>query len=90
MTLSEDGVVLYGTAWYGHCRRMKKLLEGRGVEYAWVDLERRKGVRAEMLRLNGGDRRFPTLLFPDRSVLVEPTGAELHAKLDGLAGPRTA
>ena len=90
MTLSEDGVVLYGTAWCVHCRRTKKLLEGRGVEYAWVDVERRKGAMAEMLRLNGGDRRFPTLLFPDGSVLVEPTGAELRAKLDGLAVPRTA
>jgi mycoredoxin len=35
-----------------------------------------------MLRLNGGDRRVPTLLFPDGSVLVEPSGAELAAKVD--------
>ena len=83
-------MVLYGTAWCGHCRQAKKLLDRRGVEYAWVDVERRKGARDEMLRLNGGDRRFPTLLFPDGSVLVEPTGAELRAKLDGLAARRTA
>jgi hypothetical protein len=38
-----------------------------------------------MLRLNGGDRRVPTLLFPGGSVLVEPTSAELAAKLDGWA-----
>lgn len=43
-----------------------------------------------MFRLNGGDRRFPTLLFPDGSVLVGPTGAEPRAKLGGLAIQRTA
>ncbi len=83
--VSEDGIVVYGTAWCGDCRRAKKLLERRGIEYAWVDVEEQKGARDEMLRLNGGDRRVPTLLFPDGSVLVEPGNAELGAKLDGRA-----
>ena len=83
--MSEDGIVLYGTAWCGDCRRVKKLLERRGVEYAWVDIEKRKGARDEMLRLNGGDRRVPTLLLADGSVMVEPSSAELGAKLDGRA-----
>ena len=56
-----------------------------GIEYAWVDVEKRKGARDEMLRLNGGVRRVPTLLFPDGSVMVEPSSAELGAKLDGRA-----
>jgi mycoredoxin len=85
MAVSEDGIVVYGTAWCGDCRRVKKLLERRGIEYAWVDVEERKGARDEMLRLNGGDRRVPTLLFPGGSALVEPTSAELAAKLDGRA-----
>lgn len=83
--MSEDGIVVYGTAWCGDCRRTKKLLERRGVEYAWVDVEERKGAGEEMLRLNGGDRRVPTLLFPDGSVLVEPSNAKLGAKLDERA-----
>ena len=83
--MSEDGIVLYGTAWCGDCRRVKQLLERRGVEYAWVDVEERKGARDEMLRLNGGDRRVPTLLFPNGSVMVEPSSAEFGAKLDGRA-----
>lgn len=83
--MSEDGIVVYGTAWCGDCRRVKKLLERRGIEYAWVDVEERKGARDEMLRLNGGDRRVPTLVFPDGSVLVEPGSAELGEKLDERA-----
>ena len=83
--MSEDAIVVYGTAWCGDCRRAKKLLERRGIGYAWVDVEEQKGAKEEMLRLNGGDRRVPTLLFPDGSVLVEPSNAELGAKLDGRA-----
>ena len=83
--MSEDAIVVYGTAWCGDCRRAKKLLERRGIDCAWVDVEEQKGAKEEMLRLNGGDRRVPTLLFPDGSVLVEPSNAELGAKLDGRA-----
>ena len=83
--MSEEGILVYGMAWCGDCRRVKKLLEGRRVEYAWVHVEERKGARDEMLRLNGGDRRVPTLLFPDGSVMVEPSSVELGAKLDGWA-----
>lgn len=83
--MREDAIVVYGTAWCGDCRRAKKLLERRRIEYAWVDVEEQKGAKEEMLRLNGGDRRVPTLLFPDGSVLVEPSNAELGAKLDGRA-----
>ena len=83
--MSEDAIVVYGTAWCGDCRRAKKLLERRGIDYAWVDIEEQKGAKEDMLRLNGGDRRVPTLLFPDGSVLVELSNAELGAKLDGRA-----
>jgi len=60
--MTENGMVMYGTSWCGDCRRAKKVLERRSVDYAWVDVEKMKGAREEMLRLNGGDRRVPTLL----------------------------
>ena len=83
--MRENGIVVYGTAWCGDCRRTKKLLERRGIDYVWIDVEEQKSASDEMLRLNGGDRRVPTLLFPDGSVLVEPASAGLGAKLDGRA-----
>jgi mycoredoxin len=83
--MNENGVVLYGTTWCGDCRRVKKVLERRGVDYAFVDVEKAKWAGEEMLRLNGGDRRVPTLLLPDGSVLVEPTPPELDARLNEQA-----
>ncbi len=83
--MSENAVVMYGTTWCGDCRQTKKILEKRGVDYAWVDVERKKGAREEMLRLNGGDRRVPTILFPDGGVLVDPTIPQLNERLDEQA-----
>ena len=83
--MSENAVVMYGTSWCGDCRRTKKVLEKRGVDYVWVDVEKKKGVREEMLRLNGGDRRVPTILFSDGSVLVDPTIPQLNERLDEQA-----
>ena len=80
--MSETAVVMYGTSWCGDCRRTKKVLEKRGVDYVWVDVEKEKGAREEMLRLNGGDRRVPTILFPDGGVLVDPTIPQLNERLD--------
>ena len=39
--MSETAVVLYGTSWCGGCRRTKKILEKRGVDYVWVDVEKK-------------------------------------------------
>ncbi len=83
--MSENAVVMYGTSWCGDCRRTKKVLEKRGVDYVWVDVEKKKGAREEMLRLNGGDRRVPTILFPDGGVLVDPTTPQLNERLDEQA-----
>jgi mycoredoxin len=83
--MSETAVLIYGTSWCGGCRRTKKVLEERGADYAWVDVEKRKGAREEMLRLNGGDRRVPTILFPDGRVLVDPTIPQLNERLDEQA-----
>jgi mycoredoxin len=82
--LSENGVLLYGTAWCGDCRRVKRALEERGVDYQWIDLEKTKGARAEMLRLNGGARKFPTILFPDGFVMADPSVPQLAARLDEM------
>ncbi len=83
--MSETAVVMYGTSWCGDCRRTKKVLEERGVDYVWIDIEKMKGAREEMLRLNGGDRRVPTIMFPDGGVLVDPSIPQLNERLDKQA-----
>lgn len=79
--LNPDRITMYGAAWCSDCRRSKALLDRRGVEYDYVDLE---------LVVDGADRakaitgrtQIPVVVFPDGTHVVEPTDAELGAKLD--------
>lgn len=82
---------MYGTKWCGDCVRSKEFLERRRVPYEWIDIGNDQEGQELVIRLNRGMRRVPTLVFPDGSVLVEPSDAELAKKLashDELLPPR--
>lgn len=72
---------MYGAAWCGDCRRSKALLDRRGVDYDYVDLERVADGAARAQAISGRTN-IPVIVFPDGSHLVEPTDAALGAKLD--------
>ncbi|MHB8588412.1 MAG: glutaredoxin family protein [Candidatus Dormibacteraceae bacterium] len=75
---------IYTTAWCGDCKMAKRVLEGAGVDYEEIDLDRDPAAVATVLAINGGYRTVPTILFLDGRVLVEPSRRELLAAL-GLA-----
>ena len=82
MTNEMSGeLVVYGTRWCGDSQRTRRFLDRRRVTYRWVDIDQDAQARAIVERLNGGHRSVPTLVFPDGSLLVEPSEAELAAKL---------
>jgi mycoredoxin len=80
MTVGQ--IIIYGADWCGDCRRAKRVLERLHVDYRWIDVER-DPQKAEEARHIGGSRRIPVIILPDRSILVEPTDAELEEKLAG-------
>jgi mycoredoxin len=81
----EGSIVLYGTRWCGDCRRARRFLETNGVAYQYVDISESGEAAALVERLNQGNQSVPTIVFPDGSVLVEPSNRMLAVKL-GLAG----
>jgi mycoredoxin len=84
-TREERRVVMYATRWCGDCRRAKRVFAALGVPFTEIDIERDEAAEAVVLRLNGGMRSVPTIVFPDGTVLVEPSNAALEAKLTPLA-----
>jgi thioredoxin reductase (NADPH) len=72
---------MYGTGWCGDCKRTKKFFGEQRVHYEYVDIDGNAEGQATVERLNNGRQSIPTLLFGDGSVLVEPSNAELAAKL---------
>lgn len=77
-----DAIVVYGADWCGDCRRAKRLLERRHQAFQWVDVDADPAMAEEARRI-GGRPNIPVLVFPDGSVLVEPSDPELEAKLTG-------
>jgi len=79
--VSAMGLTVYGATWCPDCRRAKQFLGEQRVHYTWVDIEQNLDGQALVEQANGGKRIIPTLVFPDGSILVEPSNAELAAKL---------
>jgi thioredoxin reductase (NADPH) len=79
--LSQTNLIVYGATWCGDCKRAKKFLGEQRVHYHWVDVEQDAGGLALVERANDGKRIIPTIVFNDGSMLVEPSNAELAAKL---------
>ncbi len=74
-------ITMYGTSWCGDCKRAKQFFGEQRVHYDFVDVEADADGRAKVEDLNDGKTIIPTIVFEDGSVLVEPSNAELAAKL---------
>jgi glutaredoxin-like protein len=74
-------IKVYGTTWCGDCNRAKAFMDEHNVEYEWTNLDEETEFVELVLQINNGQRRVPTIVFPDGSVLVEPSNAELAEKL---------
>jgi thioredoxin reductase (NADPH) len=81
MESSRHEIVIYGTYWCPDCKRSKQFLGDQRIQYDWVDIEQDPEAMLYVEQVNQGMRRIPTIQFPDGSVLVEPSNAELADKL---------
>lgn len=76
-----EQIYVYGTTWCRDTLRSKQCLARLGIEFVWYDIDKDKDACAFVERVNRGNRSVPTIVFPDGSILVEPTDAELERKL---------
>ncbi|WP_104171490.1 glutaredoxin family protein [Cryobacterium sp. M23] len=80
-------LTMFGAEWCGDCRRSKKLLDARNVDYDYVDLLL-VGDGADRAHAISGRTQIPVILFPDGTHVVEPSDSTLHAKLTQLGSIR--
>ena len=76
-------IIMYGTTWCPDCHRAKSFLSSRNITFKWIDIGKDPAATLEVERMNKGNRSVPTIVFPDGSILVEPSNAELEKKLFG-------
>src|SRR3972149_6246067 len=78
---TSNTIVVYSTVWCPDCKRAKRFFGEQRVPYVNIDIEQDAEAMAFVEKLNNGMRIIPTIVFPDGSMLVEPSNAELAAKL---------
>ena len=81
MNMSEPNITVYGAPWCPDCKRAKQFLGDQRVPYIWVDIDEDEEGRRRVQEVNDDKQIIPTIVFEDGSLLVEPTNAELAAKL---------
>ena len=83
-------LTMYTTPWCGFCKRLKAQLGRAGVEISEVDIERDAAAAEFVMSVNGGNQTVPTLLFSDGATMVNPSAAQVQAKLAELAAAATS
>ena len=78
----DKNIVVYGTHWCGDCRRARRFLDENNVQYTFINIDEDKGAEQFVVKANWGFRSVPTIVFPDDSILVEPSTKQLAEKLE--------
>lgn len=71
-------IVFYGSPWCGDCIRAKSVLDKYHINYQFIDISTDPKASKKVEELNKGLRSIPTIVFPDGSILVEPSNQEIN------------
>ncbi len=74
-------IVMYSTQYCSDCLRAKAFFEENNIAYIPVSLEGNPAATEFVMQMNHGFRSVPTIVFPDGTVLVEPSWQELKEKV---------
>lgn len=80
-----DKIILYGRRYCGQVYNTKKKFDEEGIDYEYIDIQQDPQAREYVRQVNNGFESVPTIVFPDGSILTEPSTKELEEKLASLA-----
>lgn len=83
MTDNDSTITVFGADWCRDCLRTKKQLDDLGVAYRFVDLVAEPEA-ADVARDISGRTNIPVVVYPDSTHHVEPSNADVEAKLREL------
>jgi glutaredoxin len=79
--LKPSTIIMYSTDWCADCKRAKSFFDEHHVQYENINIEEDLNCVSFVKTLNNGKRIIPTIIFPDGEIFVEPSNAQLEAKL---------
>ncbi len=74
-------IIMYGTSWCGDTRRARRFFDEEKIDYEWVDIDQDDSAADFVKSVANGYRSVPTIVFPDGTILVEPSTSQLREKL---------
>ena len=77
-------LTMYTTQWCAFCRRLKSQLARDGITMTEVDIERDPAAAEYVMGVNGGNQTVPTVVFPDGSVMVNPSAGQVKKRMAEL------
>ena len=75
---------MYATPYCGDTRLARRVLDEMQIVYDFIDFRQDPAAARFVEEINNGFRSSPTIIFPDGSVLVEPSERELRARVGEL------
>ncbi|MFM8643883.1 MAG: glutaredoxin domain-containing protein [Actinomycetota bacterium] len=75
---------MYTTTWCGYCKRLKRMMQDDGINFAEVDIEQTPGSAELLDQDNNANQPVPTLLVSDGPALTNPSLAKVKEKLASL------
>ena len=81
MTDIDDTLCVYGTESCPDVRLARAYLDRHGVDYRFCDIDQDPDVKAALEALSGEDWVVPTIVFPDGTVMENPSIRELADEL---------
>ena len=74
-------IIVYGTQWCGDTLRARRIFDNNHISYEWIDIDQTPDAARLVEKMNNGYRSVPTIIFPDGTVLVEPSSNTLMKKI---------
>ena len=81
----QKNIVMYTTNWCPDCWRAKQVMSAMKVPYEEINIGQDDEALERVMALNNGNRSVPTIVFPDGSILTEPSTSVLAQKLQAFA-----
>lgn len=79
--MSDNKIIVYGTNWCGGSRQACRFLNEHKFEYIYINIDSDENAARFVESVNRGFRSVPTIVWPDGTILVEPSLSALAKKM---------
>ena len=79
-TRQPNEIVMYSVDWCPDCKRAKFFFKRNNINVLEVNVDNDEKGATFVREINSGTRSVPTIIFPDGSIMIEPSNEELSEK----------